>query len=71
VPAALTLLDGVAWRGRAVPGERVAALLAALASRPEGLTDTRLIELIWAGQPDGEPANPTKALQSETGFGTR
>ncbi|MBF4769059.1 AAA family ATPase [Nocardioides agariphilus] len=63
MPAALTLLDGVAWRGRAVPGERVAALLAALASRPEGLTDTRLIELIWAGQPDGEPANPTKALQ--------
>jgi hypothetical protein len=54
-----------------VPGERVAALLAALASRPEGLTDTRQIELIWAGQPDGEPANPTKALQSETGFGTR
>jgi DNA-binding SARP family transcriptional activator len=63
VPIALTLLDGVTWRGQTVAGERVAALLAALASRPEGITDSRLIDLIWAGQPDGEPANPTKALQ--------
>jgi len=60
VPTALTLLDGVSWRGQAIPGERVAALLAALAGRPEGVTDGRLIELIWA---DDEPANPTKALQ--------
>ena len=60
VPPALTLLDGVSWRGRPVPGDRVAALLAALAARPEGLTDGRLIDLIWA---DDEPANPTKALQ--------
>ena len=60
VPTALTLLDGVSWRGRPVPGDRVAALLAALAARPEGLTDGRLIDLIWA---DDEPANPTKALQ--------
>ena len=60
MPTALTLLDGVAWRGRAVPGDRVAALLAALASRPEGVTDCRLIDLIWA---DDEPASPTKALQ--------
>ena len=54
------LLDGVTWRGRAVPGDRVAALLAALAGRPEGVTDGRLIGLIWG---DEEPANPTKALQ--------
>jgi predicted ATPase/DNA-binding SARP family transcriptional activator len=60
VPTALTLLDGVAWQGQAVPGDRVAALLAALASRPEGVTDGRLIQLIWV---DDEPANPTKALQ--------
>ena len=60
VPTALTLLDGVSWRGQPVPGDRVAALLAALAARPEGLTDGRLIDLIWA---DDEPANPTKALQ--------
>ena len=60
VPTALTLLDGVSWRGQPVPGDRVAALLAALAARPEGLTDGRLIELIWA---DDEPANPAKALQ--------
>ena len=60
MPTALTLLDGVAWQGQAVPGDRVAALLAALASRPEGVTDGRLIRLIWA---DDEPANPTKALQ--------
>jgi predicted ATPase/DNA-binding SARP family transcriptional activator len=63
VPSALTLLDGVTWQGHSVPGDRVAALLAALAARPEGVTDGRLIALIWAGQPDGEPANPTKALQ--------
>ncbi len=60
VPTALTLLDGVAWQGRPVPGDRVAALLAALAARPEGVTDRRLIDLIWA---DDEPASPTKALQ--------
>jgi predicted ATPase/DNA-binding SARP family transcriptional activator len=60
VPIALTLLDGVAWQGRAVAGDRLAALLAALAARPEGVTDGRLIELIWG---DDEPANPTKALQ--------
>ena len=60
VPPALTLLDGVSWRGRPVPGDRVGALLAALAARPEGLTDSRLIDLIWA---DDAPANPTKALQ--------
>ncbi len=60
VQPALTLLDGVSWRGRAIPGDRVAALLAALAGRPEGVTDSRLIGLIWA---DDEPANPTKALR--------
>ena len=32
VPTALTLLDGVTWRGQPVPGDRVAALLAALAA---------------------------------------
>ena len=60
MPTALTLLDGVAWQGQAVPGDRVAALLATLASRPEGVTDGRLIQRIWD---DDEPANPTKALQ--------
>jgi predicted ATPase/DNA-binding SARP family transcriptional activator len=60
VPTALTLLDGVTWRGRTIPGDRVAALLAALAARPEGVADARLIDLIWT---DDEPANPTKALQ--------
>ncbi len=57
---ALTLLDGVSWRGQALSGDRVAALLAALAARPEGVTDGRLIDLIWD---EAEPANPTKALQ--------
>ena len=60
MPTALTLLDGVTWQGQAVPGDRVAALLATLASRPEGVTDGRLIKRIWD---DDEPANPTKALQ--------
>jgi predicted ATPase/DNA-binding SARP family transcriptional activator len=50
----------VSWRGRAIPGDRVAALLAALVARPEGVADSRLIDLIWT---DDEPANPTKALQ--------
>ena len=60
MPTALNLLDGVSWRGQAIPGDRVASLLAALAGRPEGVADSRLIDLIWA---DDEPANPTKALQ--------
>ena len=61
MPTALTLLDGVAWQGQAVPGDRVAALLATLASRPEGVTDGRLIQRIWD---DDEPSNLTKAPQA-------
>jgi len=57
---ALVLLDGVSWQGASVSGERLAALLAALATHPEGVTDARLIQLIWDQE---EPANPTKALQ--------
>ena len=54
------LLDGVTWRGQVVPGDRVAALLAALAGRPEGVGDAGLIDQIWGDDP---PAKPTKALQ--------
>jgi predicted ATPase/DNA-binding SARP family transcriptional activator len=56
----LRLLDGVAMDGTAIPGERPAALLAALALHPAGLSDTRLVDLVWGDEP---PAHPTKALQ--------
>ena len=56
----LELLGEVRWQGRRVPGERVAALLSALARTPAGLSDARLVEEVW---PDAVPANPVKALQ--------
>lgn len=60
MPAALTLLDGVRWRGTPITGDRPAALLAALASAPSGLSDAALVEEIWGDDP---PAHPAKALQ--------
>ena len=57
---ALRLLDGVSWKGTPLPGERPAALLAALALAPSGVSDTALIDVVWE---DEQPANPTKALQ--------
>ncbi|HEX2895650.1 MAG TPA: BTAD domain-containing putative transcriptional regulator [Marmoricola sp.] len=58
MPIALTLLDGVLWRGQPVVGERSQALLAALADG-HAIPAERLVEQIWA---DDVPANPTKAL---------
>ena len=55
VAASLELLDGVRWRGEPVAGDRVAALLCALALQPAGVSDQRLVEWIWA---DEAPANP-------------
>ncbi|MEP7088864.1 MAG: BTAD domain-containing putative transcriptional regulator [Nocardioidaceae bacterium] len=60
--AALVLLDGVRWRGVPVPGERVHALLAALALEPvRGVGDDRLIREVWGGE--SLPGAPLKALQ--------
>jgi predicted ATPase/DNA-binding SARP family transcriptional activator len=56
----LRLLDGVSWEGAPLPGERVGALLAALADEPAGVPDARLVEEIW---PDAAPVHPAKALQ--------
>lgn len=57
----LRLLDAVSWRGSAVPGERTQALLAALATTPDGgVSEERLVDEIWG---DDVPANPVKALQ--------
>jgi len=56
----LTLLDGVRWHGEPIKGDRPAALLAALALHPTGLTDHALADLLW---PDEPPAKPTAALQ--------
>ncbi|MDZ5662326.1 BTAD domain-containing putative transcriptional regulator [Nocardioides sp. S-58] len=56
----LRLLDGVSWDGVALPGDRVGALLAVLASDPAGASDGRLVAEIW---PDAEPQHPAKALQ--------
>ena len=58
---ALTLLDDVRWRGRAVVGDRPRALLAALAAdagRP--VSSDQLIERVWG---DDVPANAAKSLQ--------
>ena len=57
---ALRLLDDVTWQGSPLPGERPAALLAALALAPAGVSDQGLIDVVWG---DERPANPTKALQ--------
>jgi predicted ATPase/DNA-binding SARP family transcriptional activator len=58
---ALTLLADVRWHGVPVTGERTHALLASLASTPDGgASEGRLIDEIWGAD---EPANPTKALQ--------
>ncbi len=58
--ARLRLLDRVTWDGRAIPGDRPAALLALLASHPHGLSDERIVGEVWSLEP---PAKPTKALQ--------
>ncbi|MCW2760580.1 MAG: transcriptional regulator, winged helix family [Marmoricola sp.] len=57
---ALRLLGEVSWRGAAIAGERPAALLAALALSPGGVSDAGLIDVVWD---DELPANPLKALQ--------
>ncbi len=57
----LQLLDGVSWRGAAVPGERSHDLLALLAlSAPHAVGDARLLEDVWA---EHAPPSSTKALQ--------
>ena len=58
---ALTLLEDVRWRGVPVAGDRLQALLAALAARdcrPVGSAE--LIELVWGDEP---PSNAMKSLQ--------
>ena len=57
---ALRLLDDVSWQGSPLPGDRPAALLAALALSPGGVSDNALIDVVWG---DDRPANPSKALQ--------
>ncbi|TDC82612.1 BTAD domain-containing putative transcriptional regulator [Actinomadura sp. 7K507] len=57
----LTLLSGVACRGRDVTSPRLRSLLALLAGEPRaGVSVTRLVEGVW---PDDRPENPAKALQ--------
>ncbi|MGD9958683.1 ATP-binding protein [Nocardioides sp.] len=60
MPVDLALLDGVRWLSGPLPGDRPAALLAALVLHPTGLGDAALAELVWGDDP---PAHPTKALQ--------
>lgn len=60
----LCVLDEVSWDGRPVAGERVQALLRALAAGgARGLGEQALIEELWAGGEERMPANPAKALQ--------
>ena len=57
----LRLLDGVAWEGRSVPGDRTRALLRRLAAADgHPVSEASLTEAIW---PENRPANPDKALQ--------
>ena len=61
MPFALTLLDGVRWRGEPLVGERPRALIEALVEAgPTGMSTDALVDAVWADKP---PANPTKALQ--------
>ncbi len=60
VSPALRLLDGVSWQGAPLAGDRPAALLAALALAPAGVSDSALIDVVWG---EDRPVNPTKALQ--------
>ena len=60
VTPALRLLDDVSWRGTPLAGERLGALLAALALSPAGVSDAGLVDVVWD---DDLPANPHKALQ--------
>jgi len=55
VPA-LTLLDGVSWRGRAIPGDRVAALLAALAIVAGAAPFVRARRAVRSTITEGNPA---------------
>jgi predicted ATPase/DNA-binding SARP family transcriptional activator len=58
---ALTLLDGVRWRGAPIAGERAQTLLAVLVRHARhGASDDRLTAELWGEEP---PANPAKALQ--------
>jgi predicted ATPase/DNA-binding SARP family transcriptional activator len=58
----LRLLGTVSWDGVEVRGERVGALLAALAEElPGGCGAGRLIEALWGDEP---PDHPAKALQT-------
>jgi len=59
---ALRLLDDVSWRGSPLAGDRPAALLAALALSPGGVSASGLIDAVWADESE-LPANPHKALQ--------
>jgi predicted ATPase/DNA-binding SARP family transcriptional activator len=61
VSSELTLLRGVAFRGREVTGGRLADLLALLArDLRTGCSTGWLVDGVW---PDKQPENPTKALQ--------
>ena len=58
---ALTVLDGVRWRGAEVVGVRSQRLLAVLvAAAPHAVPASRLVEEVWA---DDVPERPEKALQ--------
>jgi predicted ATPase/DNA-binding SARP family transcriptional activator/tetratricopeptide (TPR) repeat protein len=57
----LRLLDEVSWQGAPLPGGRTHALLAALVTAGNQVSEERLVEEVWG--PDDVPANPAKALQ--------
>jgi predicted ATPase/DNA-binding SARP family transcriptional activator len=59
VTIGLRLLDGVSYDGAPVTGARSADLLAALALRPSGVSDERLVDEVWGDH----PPTSTKALQ--------
>jgi hypothetical protein len=58
VSPALTLLDGVRWRGTPIAGARAQTLLAVLVRHGrDGAGDDRLVTELWGEHPPANPGN--------------
>uniref|UniRef100_UPI0037DD2EF6 hypothetical protein n=1 Tax=uncultured Cellulomonas sp. TaxID=189682 RepID=UPI0037DD2EF6 len=61
----ITTLGGLAVDGRAVRGDRLAALVSALLdARGRTVSSVALVEVVWAGLPPDDAAGAVQALVS-------